>query len=434
MVDSNPKFDLVLSNPPFNLRFDAGSAPQVDWPFGPPPDHNANFAWIQHAVKVLRPGGRAVVIMANNALSSTHARERAIRSALVDAGAVDALVALPGNLFPSTTIPITIWILRKPSGETPGDIFFIDARRTGTTESRSRRTLTENDLALIQATLRDRHTVTEGPVLSRAVPIDEIRANGYTLNPARYAVQAVHPVETALVLGSVERIRRQIVDQHERTTSLLNVVNDQLRNIESTLNDANADGRPVKLGEVCDVVVGPSTPSSRREDGIPVVKSKNIVKNRLELEDVDRVGPDETTPPTQYYLRPDDVVCSRTGEIGKQAIITSAQQGWLLGTSCLRVRPDSSVNARYLLHYLGHPAVRDWLIGNSTGSAIHTLTAPLLCELPIQIPPRATQDTIADILTTIDEQGSLYSSIENDVRSILDLTRSMLMRPVLGRG
>ena len=155
------KADYILANPPFNISDWSGRLLQDDvrWRYGTPPTGNANYAWIQHFIHHLAPpngrgGGVAGFIMANGSLSSGSGGEGEIRQRIVEADLVDAIVALPPQLFLTTGIPACLWFLtRDKTGRNlrasdrarTGETLFIDARKLGTMQTRSLRVLTGDD-------------------------------------------------------------------------------------------------------------------------------------------------------------------------------------------------------------------------------------------------------------------------------------------------
>jgi type I restriction enzyme M protein len=146
-LHSGERFDVIITNPPFNLRRWSGDVPADDprWRYGPPPEQNANFAWLQHVVSSLAEGGRAAVLMANAAASSEQPQERAIRERMVEDGVVEGLVALPPQLFYGTQVPVTLWLLRPPIGA-PDRLLFVDATEAGTVVDRNHRILSDSDI------------------------------------------------------------------------------------------------------------------------------------------------------------------------------------------------------------------------------------------------------------------------------------------------
>ena len=155
------KADYVLANPFFNDSDWSGELLQDDvrWRYGKPPDGNANYAWIQHFIHHLAPpngrgGGVTGFVMANGSLSSGSGGEGQIRQCIVEADLVDAIVALPPQLFLTTAIPACLWFLtrdktgrnlRASNRNRTGETLFIDARKLGTMQTRALRMLTGNE-------------------------------------------------------------------------------------------------------------------------------------------------------------------------------------------------------------------------------------------------------------------------------------------------
>ena len=161
------KADYILANPPFNISDWSGRLLQDDvrWRYGMPPTGNANYAWIQHFIHHLAPpngrgGGVAGFVMANGSLSSGSGGEGEIRQRIVEADLIDAIVALPPQLFLTTGIPACLWFLtrdktgrnlRASNRDRTRETLFIDARKLGTMETRTLRMLTgsEDDESLL---------------------------------------------------------------------------------------------------------------------------------------------------------------------------------------------------------------------------------------------------------------------------------------------
>ena len=105
--------DYVLANPPFNIKDWARREDDARWRFGVPPANNANYAWIQHILSKLAPGGQAGVVMANGSMSTNTGGEGQIRAQIVEADLVSCMVALPTQLFRSTGIPVCLWFFAR---------------------------------------------------------------------------------------------------------------------------------------------------------------------------------------------------------------------------------------------------------------------------------------------------------------------------------
>jgi type I restriction enzyme M protein len=152
--------DYVIANPPFNDSDWFRKDDDVRWQFGVPPKGNANFAWVQHFIHHLAPQGMAGFVLANGSMSSNQSGEGEIRRALIEADLVDCMVALPGQLFYSTQIPVCLWFLAKSKAadgqrgfrDRRGHTLFIDARKLGSLIDRVHRELLEADLEKISGT------------------------------------------------------------------------------------------------------------------------------------------------------------------------------------------------------------------------------------------------------------------------------------------
>ncbi|GAB2879066.1 N-6 DNA methylase [Streptomyces mayteni] len=187
--------DVILANPPFNARVPEVGEPRAYWRFGDPPANNANFDWLQYIHASLTPGGRAAVIMPASAASSRNGKERAIRAAMVAAGAVECLIALPPRLFPTTDVVVTAWLLRAGEEEHRGEVLFVDATRLGRMVSRTERALSEVDVSAIVDAHRSWRAGRRpgGAVPSRVATLDEIRDHDHDLSPALYTSAPAWP-------------------------------------------------------------------------------------------------------------------------------------------------------------------------------------------------------------------------------------------------
>jgi type I restriction enzyme M protein len=183
--------DYILAIPPFNVSDWDRYCLEDDkrWKYGVPPAYNANFAWIQHILYHLAPGGVAAVVLTNSSLSTKQAGERKIRKALVEAGVVDCIVALPGPLFFSTPGSVCVWILTRGSRE---ETLFIDAGDLGRMINRRYRELTKDGIGRIAQAYyswRGQNRAKKYEDVSgfcKSATLEEIRSRDYDLTPDRY--------------------------------------------------------------------------------------------------------------------------------------------------------------------------------------------------------------------------------------------------------
>jgi type I restriction enzyme M protein len=194
--------DYVLANPPFNDSDWRGDQLRDDvrWKHGKPPVGNANFAWVQHFIHHLAPTGMAGFVLANGSMSSNQSGEGEIRRNIIEADLVDCMVALPGQLFYSTQIPVCLWFLRRDKTKTGtrkahdrrGQTLFIDARKLGTLVDRVHRELSDEDVARIAGTYHawrgDQGAGEYADVAGfcKSASLEEIAKHGHVLTPGRY--------------------------------------------------------------------------------------------------------------------------------------------------------------------------------------------------------------------------------------------------------
>jgi len=198
------KADYVLANPPFNDS-DWGGKELADdkrWRYGVPPANNANFAWVQHFIHHLSPRGVAGFVLANGSMSSQSSGEGEIRQRLVEENLVDCVVAMPGQLFYSTQIPVCLWfVARDRSGgvgqegrklrDRRGETLFIDARKLGFMIDRTHRAFKDEEIQKIVSSYHNWRGDGEGAYEDEAgfckkAELKDIRKHGFVLTPGRY--------------------------------------------------------------------------------------------------------------------------------------------------------------------------------------------------------------------------------------------------------
>jgi type I restriction enzyme M protein len=277
------RFDFVLANPPFNVnavdkeRIKDMVGAGRRFPFGLPRTDNANYLWIQLFHSALNAKGRAGFVMANSA-SDARSSEQELRQKLIEARAVDVMVAVGPNMFYTVTLPCTLWFLDRgkakaalsppstrpdghpsPSGRRDGDegkqnradtVLFIDARHIYRQVDRAHRDWTPAQIGFIANLVRlyrgEAPDLTVGgeetaaklaevfgkkpayadvPGLCKAATLAEIEAQGWSLNPGRYV--GVAPCEEV----SDEDFKTQLEALNEELEGL----NAQARELEETI-------------------------------------------------------------------------------------------------------------------------------------------------------------------------------------------------------
>ncbi|WP_018773322.1 class I SAM-dependent DNA methyltransferase [Arthrobacter sp. 131MFCol6.1] len=237
--------DFIMANPPFNIKDWARSESDPRWKYGVPPAGNANYAWIQHIISKLAPGGSAGVVMANGSMSSNSGGEGEIRAQLVEADLVSCMVALPTHLFRSTGIPVCTWFFAKDktagmngSVDRAGQVLFIDARNLGYMVDRAERALSDEDIAKIANTYhawRGTSSAIEAGLtyddeagFCYSASLAEVKAADYALTPGRYVGAADVEDDGEPIEEKIARLSEELFAQLEESERLAAVVRDQL--------------------------------------------------------------------------------------------------------------------------------------------------------------------------------------------------------------
>jgi type I restriction enzyme M protein len=251
------QFDFVLANPPFNVnavdkeRLADMVGPGRRFPFGLPKADNGNYLWIQLFYSSLSANGRAGFVMANAACDA-RSSEQELRQKLIEARAVDVMVAVGPNMFYTVVLPCTLWFLDKGKANSlrSDSILFIDARHIYRQIDRAHRDWSASQVGFIANLVRlyrgEELDLTHGgkeaeiklkevfghtpvyadvPGLCKAASLSEIKAQGWSLSPGRYV--GVAPGQDV----SNEDFKKHLETLNEELESL----NNQAQELEQTI-------------------------------------------------------------------------------------------------------------------------------------------------------------------------------------------------------
>ncbi len=261
--EATGKFDFVLANPPFNVnsvdkeRLGKMVGKGGRFPFGLPRTDNGNYLWIQLFYSSLNAKGRAGFVMANSA-SDARSSEQELRKQLIEARAVDVMVAVGPNMFYTVTLPCTLWFFAKSKGKTPraDTVLFLDARHIYRQIDRAHREWTPAQIGFIANVVRlyrgealdftlggdeakakllevfgnpkskiENLKFKDVPGLCKAASLSEVEGQGWSLNPGRYV--GVAPGEAV----SDDDFKEQLETLNEE----LEALNVQARALEQTI-------------------------------------------------------------------------------------------------------------------------------------------------------------------------------------------------------
>jgi type I restriction enzyme M protein len=237
------KADYIMANPPFNQKDWRAENELLDdsrWRgYEVPQTGNANYAWILNMVSKLSDNGVAGFILANGALSGG-SEEYKIRKKLVDNGLVEAIIILPRNMFYTTDISVTLWILNnnkkertvklndqvKNYRERQNEILFMDLRQVGEPFEKKYIQFSETDLSKIISTYHNWQKVDNDyknvPEYCYSAEIDGVIKKDYSLVPSKY----------------IEFINRdENIDFGDKMTALQSEFSDLLKSEEQSKKD-----------------------------------------------------------------------------------------------------------------------------------------------------------------------------------------------------
>ncbi|WP_219667068.1 type I restriction-modification system subunit M/S [Streptomyces bambusae] len=444
--------DLVLSNPPFNMKDSTGEACRTGtWPYGAPPLDNANFAYLQHALASLREGGRAALVMPNKAGNSGSGSETAIRRAIVEAGVLECIIALPGKLFTGTAVPVSVWLMRHPSDPCER-VLFLDARHLGVKKG-PRCVLEEEDLLAVLDAYRSQGaeprvlpSASEGPDRRTAVPSASVERQallytGCSLNPLDHIrPQALGGQDVSSLEDAAERAWadvKRLAESSEQADARVAFLRSEL----VATGTGEAGWQKVKLVRLCEIKAGPSFTQlgskDRSPDGlVPVVFPRHLRDGRITDTEEERVSTELAARLARFQLRTGDIVCVRSGKTAPPALVRPDQETWLMSPNVIRLRalPGAEVDVHYLHAWLRRAETIAWIEDRSAATAASSISTESLGRLEVVLPPLAQQRRVAELLESLEEQVLAHQQATEAVIRARSLLADQLMNPVLPGG
>ncbi|MBK8228410.1 MAG: SAM-dependent DNA methyltransferase [Flavobacteriales bacterium] len=244
------KFDYILANPPFNIKTWGGEHLRNDvrWSIAPPPEGNANYAWVQHILHHLKPHGVAGFVLSNGSMSGKTGGEDEIRKQLIERDLVDCMVSLPGQLFYSTAIPVCLWFLARDKKNGRGRegralkdrsrrILFINASKLkGEMVGRTHRVLTEEEINRVANTYHNWRGDGDEPYedvsgFSKSATLEDVRLHKYILTPGRYVGAAAGEEDGEPFDKKYDRLNATLISQLDDGSKLDDIIRTNLANL-----------------------------------------------------------------------------------------------------------------------------------------------------------------------------------------------------------
>lgn len=426
--------DYILANPPFNVSDWSGELLRDDvrWKFGVPPVGNANYAWIQHFAHHLAPEGRAGFVLANGALTAKTGGEDAIRASLIDADQVECLVSLPGKLFYTRQLPVSLWFLsRTKTGpatrDRRGRVLFIDARNLGHLLDRTHRDLSDDDIEAIAGAYhrwRDPEALYEDvPGFCAAVRIEDVRAKGYSLKPNLYVGAGADTVNEAPDTRALAIIDERtlgeplIVELESRLRSALGGFSGLLQGEAPTDEELPVGWSWSTVRDVTGYVSRGISPSYIDAGGVAVLNQKCVRAGRIDFTKARRHDAAQRSVEGREIQDADILINSTgVGTLGRVAQVVRSPERAIADSHLTIVRPDpAKVDPFYLGAYLlGRQAEIEELGEGTTGQT--ELSKQQILAYPVLLAPSEIQNLV----------GSLAARMAQ-VIDALDVSRQQLV-------
>jgi type I restriction enzyme M protein len=217
------EYDTVIANPPFSLKNwgieVAGNDPFGRFKYGIPPKSYGDYAFVQHMISILKPSGKAGVILPHGALFRGGA-EGKIRKGILEEDMVEAVIGLPPNLFYGASIPACLFIINKKKPvQKKGKVFFLYGAQDFL-QLKNKNKLRPEDIEKIISAYRSYAVIDK---YCRPVSLDEIRRNDYNLNIPRYIdiTEQESPIDVQQTINELAKLRKERTSAEEKVENYL---------------------------------------------------------------------------------------------------------------------------------------------------------------------------------------------------------------------
>lgn len=398
-------YDAVVVNPPFNEIFSDSS--RTGWAFEKAP-YSSNFAWAQAAIAALAQDGRAAVLMPASAGGSNNRRERENREEMVERGAVCAVIRIPAQIFPVSSVDTAIWVLRPPSDK-HREVMFADVRtmvmRTPGSRPRMADLKQIADLVNAPSSLKQGiATIVEHGGRAVLESINTIRGTSYSLVPDDYLIAAPTDADDRWQrIGASETgIRRAIekVAVGDIDPSRLSIGRPEHKPADSW-NEA-------KLADLCEIQSGPSNAYDIKyvpDGAFPILKAKHIRPRELAVPGSDsRTTSDIAQRLKKFDVRENDILFVRVGQVGEAAIARREHCISHIATNVirLRLREKDVLDPEYLLEWLLTDSTRNRIRSRAAINSVPSISSKDLGQFVLRYPSIKKQRDIAEALKKCD--------------------------------
>lgn len=408
--------DVVFCEPPFGMRWrQSPNASDPRWFAGPPSEGSADLSWVQHVIHHLAAAGRGYITLPTGALFG-RGRESTVRRELVRRGCVEAVVALPAGLIRGSSVPISLWIVRRPDTEPgPPPVLLINAAGAGRED---RAALDESLMAKIVSSVKrfrqNPSVFKPEPRFASAISVLQLLARDATLFPAHWITEGVMPSEalTAITNGANDLVAKQKVVAAALVPPPFEVA------LMDT-NRTRVKVRDLLDGELLELIKGGAIPRDAiLKKGTPVLVSpwSRLGDERQRFVDLKKLK--RNTRLTE----PGDVVVIVVGEVPRAFIDEVGGNVLPDFMMALRIK-RAGIDPMVLAGLISAPANARFVVG---------ATIPRLSLLEVEVPVLTEEETatLRDMLKAVSLQESAAKELS---RSAADLRDNILDAFVAGQ-
>jgi type I restriction enzyme M protein len=384
-------FDLVVANPPWGMRMDVHGLDHF-----PIETSDSTGLFIQHALSQLRPDGRAVIVVPQGFLFRSGPDQR-LREFLLQERAVETVIGLPSGAFlPYTGIAASMLVLR---GKGPSErIRMVDAEGL---LQRDRRGMAVAPEAIQEVARLARSTETNDRAWS--VSRTELEEIEWDLTPRRRDQSGLESILEAIgakaPVFSLKDCCQILSGRSIKSSELLDgpFLTGDRRGGGAGYGDGTGSGRGEGSGAGDGDGSGDGSGGSYEKHPVAYIRIGDLRggyvgrgEKWLGRDAVDSLNP-------KWKLKAGDVLLSKSGTIGKAAVVRNGAVGAVAANGLIVLRVDSDqIDPHYLTAYLASSECHAWLEGRARGAVIRHLSKKVLHELLVPVPPIQIQQRVAE--------------------------------------
>lgn len=427
------KVDYIMANPPFNLKKYADYGDFEKDPrwkgYGVPPTSNANYAWILHMLNKLDVNkGIAGFLLANGALDDDDTLE--IRKRLIENDKVEAIIVLPRNMFYSTDISVTLWILNnnkkgglwhgKQLRDRTGEILFVDLRTWNQNIYEKKYVkLSEEQIAKVceiynNWQMKQETGTYESPELYYAAHLDEIEQKGYSLVPSRY-IKFVDRDTEIDYKSALTEMSNKFDALKKRWRDNETFLNNALQVCQSFIQEQKDKYEAVEIGRYIEEVNERNSENKYGEDNVRgLAVSKGMIPTKANLDGVSLTSY-KIVKPNEIAFVPDT---SRRGEKMSLGINDTDENFLVSSISCVFKTDAAKIEPGYLYLWFCRPEFDRYARFNSWGSARETFSFSDMRRLRVPLPPIEKQRAIVNIYKCAKEAQQIADEADRLSREV----------------